>query len=134
MGLRNTSKTPATGIKMGNKSKAVRACLANISRAQKKSLKATIEDISDSKDADYAPPNLDGHDDMEYYEGSEVSEDEEADIKDDAHLHQCIINGSGGSHRSRESKSKGKQMAKNLHWQLCMQPLMIFCKIEENCK
>ncbi|KAG1726632.1 uncharacterized protein EDB91DRAFT_1086719 [Suillus paluster] len=70
---------------MGNKSKAVRAHLANLSRAGKKSLKATVEDISNSEDADYTPPNLDDHNDTET-KGSEVSEDEEADIKDDAAL------------------------------------------------
>ncbi|KAG2109983.1 uncharacterized protein F5147DRAFT_772825 [Suillus discolor] len=54
-------------------------------QSSEKYLEATVEDISDSEDADYTPPNLDDHDDMES-EGSEVSEDEEADIKDDAVL------------------------------------------------
>ncbi|KAG2059467.1 hypothetical protein BDR06DRAFT_1003574 [Suillus hirtellus] len=39
--------------------------------SSEKSLKATIKDISDSEDADYTPPNLDDHNDIEYYESLE---------------------------------------------------------------
>jgi len=65
---------------MGNRTKASRARLTNLSKALEKSYKATVKDHSDTDDLDYTPDS-----DMEDL-GSEGSEFDEADITDDAAL------------------------------------------------
>jgi hypothetical protein len=47
-------KNPPTILHHGNRSKAARACLANLSKALEKSYKVTVEDCSDD-DLDYTP-------------------------------------------------------------------------------